>query len=196
MLTRRELGRQLIHILVGLITIFLIYTEILKPFTLFLIVIIGFLLSFVCKYSRIPIVSHFLDWFERDNVSFPGKGMIFFFIGVLLSIELFPQDIALAAIMVLTLGDSFSHLVGARIGKMKNIFNGHSKKLFEGTVAGTLMGFLGAVIFVPIPEAFLGAFGAMVAEVVEIHFNKSELDDNLVVPLVAGAVMLLVMKFI
>lgn len=127
--------------------------------------------------------------------TFPGKGMIFFFIGVLFSIELFERDIALAAIMVLTFGDSISHLIGARIGKMKNIFNGKSKKLFEGTLAGGFIGFLAAMIFVPFSEAFLGSFTAMFTEVVKIDLNEYTLDDNLIVPLVAGTVMFLVRNF-
>ena len=62
--------------------------------------------------------------------------------------------------------------------------------------AGTLAGFAGAVIFVPIPEAFLGSLVAMIAEVVKIDFNEKSLDDNLVVPLVAGTVMLLVRSYL
>jgi len=122
--------------------------------------------------------------------------MIFFFVGVLLAIQLFDQNIALAAIMVLALGDSVSHIIGAQFGKLRNIFNIKSKKLFEGTVAGTIAGFIGAASFVPIPEAFLGSFAAMIAEVIQIDLNETTLDDNMIVPLVAGTVMLLVGKFI
>ena len=196
MLTQREFGRQIIHMLMGFVIVALIHFNIFNSRILFLCIIIGILLSFICKHTRIPIVSHFLDWFERDSATFPGKGMIFFFIGTLLVVQLFPKDIALASVMVLAMGDSWSHIIVARIGKMKNIFNGNSKKLFEGTVAGTLMGTFGALLFVPLPEAFLGASIAMIAEVAEIHLNKNELDDNIVVPLVAGTVMLIVTRFI
>jgi len=186
------------HIAVGLITIALIYYNLLSPFAILLLIIIGILLSFLCKRMRIPIISTFLDQVERDEQrhKFPGKGTIFFFIGVLLSLQLFEQDIALAAIMVLTFGDSISHMFGAQFGRLKNIFNGKSKKLLEGTLAGTLAGFFGAVFFVPIPEAFLGSAAAMIAEVIKIDFNENTLDDNLIVPLIAGTVMLLVQKFV
>jgi dolichol kinase len=122
--------------------------------------------------------------------------MIFFFAGVLLVIKLFPKDIALASIMVLTFGDSISHLVGERFGRIKNIFNGRSRKLFEGTIAGTLAGFFAAVFFVPVPEAFLGSAVAMIAEVIQIDLNHYPLDDNLFVPLAAGTVMFLVRIYI
>lgn len=127
---------------------------------------------------------------------FPGKGVIFFFVGVLLSLQLFEKDIALASIMVLSLGDSVSHLIGKSFGRIKNIFNGDGKKLLEGTLAGTLAGFFGALVFVPFPEAFLGAFGAMIVEVVKIDFNDLTLDDNLVVPLVAGTIMFLLRTYL
>jgi len=198
MLSLLELKRQLMHILVGLVTVALIYYDILSPFSLLLLIITGIMLSFLCKRVQIPIISTFLDHVEREEQrrKFPGKGTIFFFIGVLLSLQLFERDIACASIMILTLGDSISHMFGAQFGKIKNIFNGKSQKLLEGTLAGTLAGFFGALFFVPIPEAFLGSLGAMIAEVIKIDFNDTTLDDNLVVPLIAGTVMVLVGKFV
>ena|SRR3989338_3382181 len=198
MLSKLELKRQLMHILVGLVTITLIYYNSLSPFSLLLLIITGIMLSFLCKRVRIPIISTFLDHVEREEQrkNFPGKGTIFFFIGVLLSLQLFERNIAYASIMILTFGDSVSHLFGAKFGRWRNIFNGKSKKLLEGTLMGTLAGFFGAVFFVPIPEAFLGSLGAMIAEVIKIDFNENTLDDNLVVPLIAGTVMLLAGKFV
>ncbi|MBI2669110.1 hypothetical protein HYX14_04680 [Candidatus Woesearchaeota archaeon] len=198
MLTRRELGRQILHLAVGLGTVILFYYDILSPLAVFLMIIVGGLASFLCKRIRLPFFSAFLDRFERPEMrdTFPGRGMIFFFVGTLLVIRLFTKDIALAAIMVLAVGDSVSHILGERFGKIKNIFNGRSRKLLEGTLAGTLAGFAGAALFVPFPEAFLGAAAAMIAEVIEIDLNKNQLDDNLIVPLVAGTVMYLVKMYV
>lgn len=198
MLSPREFHRQLMHIAVGLITIALIYINLLRPFTIFLMILVGILASILCKRTRLPFFSFLLDRFEREEQrrKFPGKGMIFLFIGVLLSLQLFERDIALAAIMVLTLGDSVSHIFGAQFGQIRNIFNGDGKKLFEGTLAGALAGFLGAWLFVPFSLAFLGSFAGMIAEVVKIELNENTLDDNLVVPLVAGTVMLLIRSFL
>ena len=198
MLTQRELHRKLFHLIMGVVTVALIYYEILSAFAIFLIIIVGILLSFLTKRVRLPIISLFVDHFERDTQksSFPGRGAIFFFVGALLALKLFDKNIALASIMVLTLGDSISHMVGAQYGKMRNIFNGDSNKLLEGTHAGTIVGFLGALIFVPVPEAFLGCLAAMIAEVMKIDFNDKTIDDNMIIPLVAGTVMLLVGKFV
>src|SRR3989338_2983177 len=198
MLTTQEINRKLFHIVVGIITVALIYYEILSPLAIFLLIIIGTIISFLAKRVHIPVISWFLDRFERpdERHTFPGRGVIFFFVGVLLVLKLFDKDIALASIMILSLGDSVSHLFGAQFGQIKNIFNGKSKKLLEGTIIGTMTGFLGAMFFVPIPEAFLGSLIAMIAEVIQIDFNEQTVDDNLIVPLVAGTVMFLLRRFV
>jgi dolichol kinase len=198
MLTKQEVGRQILHVLLGIALVVLYYFNILTSFAVFLGIICGGLISFISKRTNIPIFNFFLKHYERkeDLKKFPGRGMIFYFIGVLLVMQLFSKDIALAAMMVLALGDAASHLYGAKFGKVKNIFNGDGRKLLEGTLAGAVAGFVGAVIFVPIPEAFLGSLAAMFIEVVKIDFNEKTLDDNLTVPLVAGTVMLLVRTFL
>ena len=198
MLTKNEYLRQVFHILVGVATAITYYYNILSPLAVFIGIIAGGLASLLSKRVRLPGFSWFLERFEREEMrkTFPGRGLIFFFIGVLLCMQLFSKDIALAAIMILALGDSFSHIIGETLGSMNNFFNWKSRKLFEGTLAGFIFGFLGALIFVPYPEAFLASFAAMVAEVVEIDLNGKHLDDNLIVPLVAGTVILLVRTYL
>ena len=183
----------MIHLGVGLVLAALFYYDLLSPLALFLSIIAGVLISIISKRVSLPLFSFFLERFEREaqKKSFPGKGMIFFFTGALLVVKLFPKDIALASIMVLALGDSISHIFGEEFGQTKNIFNGKSKKLLEGTIAGTIAGFLGAALFVPTTEAFLGAAIAMIAEVIKIDLNDNTIDDNIIVPLVAGTIMLL-----
>jgi dolichol kinase len=166
--------------------------------SLFLGIVIGGLASLLSKRIKLPGFNWFLLHLEREDMrnTFPGRGLIFYFVGVLLCIELFPKDIALASIMILALGDSFSHIIGETLGQIKNIFNGHSRKLFEGTLAGFIFGFFGALLFVPYPEAFIASFAAMVAEVIDIDLNGKHLDDNLIVPLVAGTVMVLMRTYL
>jgi dolichol kinase len=161
---------------------------------MFLGIIIGGLASLIYKRYPLPGFNWCLKKFEREEMckTFPGRGLVFYFVGVLLVMQLFPKDIALAAIMILACGDSVSHVVGERFGHIQNIFNGRSKKLFEGTIAGILAGLVGAVFFVPFTEALMGSFVAMIAEVVEFDLNGKPLDDNLIVPLVAGTVIYIV----
>ena len=198
MLTKNEIARKIMHILVGIVIIIAYYYDYIRPLTVFLIIIAGILASLISKRLKLPLLDFFLTHLEREEhrKTFPGRGIIFFFIGVLFVMQLFPKDIALASIMILTFGDSMSHIVGEQFGQIKNIFNGKSKKLFEGTVAGTISGFLGALLFVPFTQAFLGSFAAMVAEVIQIDLNQTQLDDNLIVPLVAGTVIYLVRVYL
>ena len=198
MLTKQEIGRQIFHLLFGLTLVVMYYFDILSPLAVFLGIIIGGLASIISKRANLPGFTFFLKHFERpeQRKTFPGRGMIYFFVGVLLVMQLFEKDIALAAMTILALGDSVSHLFGVKFGRIKNIFNGNGRKLLEGTFAGTLAGFLGAAIFVPIPEAFLGALAAMILEVIEIDLNKKSLDDNLIVPLVAGTVMFIIRTYV
>lgn len=191
MLTTKELHRKAFHIGVGIIILISYYFDIISPLSMFLMIIVGILTSLISKHSEIPIIHHFLNKFERDNQrhKFPGRGMIFFFIGSLLVMKLFDKDIALASIAILTFGDSLSHIVGEKYGEIKNIFNDKSKKLFEGTLAGIFAGFLASLLFVAWSEAFLASLGAMIAEVIQIDLNQNTLDDNIIVPLVAGTII-------
>src|SRR3989344_7466096 len=199
MLSKLELKRQLMHLLVGIVTVLLLYLDILSPFSIFLLILIGFLLSFLVKRKiKVPVINWFLHNFERPEQmdTLPGKGTLFFFIGSLLVLKLFDKDIALASIMVLTFGDSISHIIGEKYGEIKNIFNGKSKKLFEGTLAGIFAGFLAALPFIAWQEAFLASFCAMIAEVIQIDLNQNTLDDNIIVPLVAGTTIYLLRRYI
>ncbi len=199
MVSRAEVGRQIIHAGVGILLAAMYYFNILSSLAVFLGIIIGILISFICKrIDNIPVFSWFLKHYERDEEkkNFPGKGLIFYFVGILLVMQLFDKDIAIAAILILALGDSVSHLYGAKFGKLRNLFNGDGKKLLEGTLAGTIAGALGAMLFIPIPEAVLGSFVAMMVEVVKIDLNDKTLDDNIIVPLVAGTVIFLIRTYL
>ena len=167
------------------------YAEIL--FILFLI-ILGLILSFFSRRVKIPIIYQLLQKFERKNEleRFPGKGVIFYLIGIDISLLLFPKDIAMASILVLALGDSVSHLYGLHYGKIK-LFS--KTKFLEGTIAGFIAGFLGASVFLPWHEAFLASLAAMIVEAIEIKIGTQQVDDNLIVPFVAGAVVWLVRLF-
>ena len=49
-----------------------------------------------------------------------------------------------------------------------------------------IAGFIGAIIFVPWPEALAAEFFAMLVEGIEIKIGADEIDDNLIIPLVAA----------
>ena len=187
-----EWNRQLFHIFLGTGIVALLVYDIIDKNKILIIIIIGLVLSYISKKIKMPVVYPLLQKFERkeDIKKFPGKGIIFYFIGVFVALLLFPKDIAMASIMVLALGDSISHLYGLHFGKTKHPFS--KTKFFEGTIAGIIFGFIGAFVFLPWHEAFLASLAAMVVEAIEIKTGTKQVDDNLIMPFVAGAAVWLV----
>jgi len=177
------------HMLVGILFILIAMFFPHGQLFLFLVLIFGGLISFLSTQYNIPIFTKFLCIFEREcNKKFPGKGVLFFFVGSLLAFQLFPENIALASIIIATFSDPISHFVGTNFGKTPG-FN--KRKYIEGTISGILAGTLFASFFVSPLLAFSGAFIAMFFEAIEIAMAGHNIDDNLLIPIIAGTVMYL-----
>lgn len=191
-MNKLEVRRQLFHLFFGIFTvILLLYGFIDKWFILYLI-LIGLIISFLSKKIKIPVIHWFLKKYERPEEikKFPGRGVITYLIGAFLVTYLFSMEIAMASILVLAFGDSISHLFGIHYGKRKLFLN--DKKFLEGSIAGLLAAFFGALVFLPWYEAFFAALFGMIAEVVELKLGADRVDDNIVIPLVAGIVVKIV----
>jgi len=188
-INRFEVRRQAFHICLGLAIIILLINNILNSLILFIILIAGILISILSRKFKIPVIYSFLKLFERKDIlkTFPGKGTISFLMGCLLVLQLFEKNIALASIIILTFGDSVSHLFGWHFGRKKHPLN--CLKSIEGNIAGAITGFLGAMLFVSPLTALLASFGAMTAEAVELRMNNRIIDDNIIVPLIAGTII-------
>jgi|SRR3989344_8325530 len=184
-----EAKRKIAHICVGLSIILTYYLDILKPKYLFFSLIIFSVFSILSIKIKIPIIHFLLKNFEREK-DFPFKGMLFFLSGCLITMKLFTKDIALASIMILTLGDSTSFLFGAFLGKIK--FKLNNLKNLEGIIAGIVFGFLGSLFFVTPIEGFFSSSISMIIEGAGLKLGVNDLDDNLIIPLVAGTVIYLI----
>ena len=191
-----EVKRQTLHVLVGMLTLFLLIIGQLTPMILFWLIVVSYAFSILSKRYDVPVVHWFLKHFERekDMQHFPGKGFVSFFVGVLLTVKLFEPQIAYASIMVVTLGDTVSHLIGTHFGRIKHPLNG--LKSLEGNLIGGLAGFIGAIFFIEPLYAAIGSFGAMTIEAVQIRMNRALVDDNIIVPLVCGALILLARAYL
>jgi len=191
-----ELKRKILHILVGIIALFLLIYDIITPLIIFIILIIGVFVSLLSLKTRIPLISWFLDNFERnkDKNRLPGRGIIFAVTGSLLALQLFEKNIALASIIILTFADPISHLIGKVFGKIKSPLN--KTKNIEGHIAGAIISSVFAMFFVHPILAISGAIIAMLFESIVIEIQKIQLDDNLIIPLAAGTAMFLIMKFL
>jgi len=175
--------------IIGILIIILLYLGLLTSEWLFIIFIIGVILMLVCKKWKIPGLQYCIDRFERPEhkKDFPGRGLVFFFLGAWLVVRFFPEDVALAALCILTFGDAISPMIGVSNGRKKHPLN--NSKLLEGSIAGTVAGFLTAWIFVAWWQALIAAVVAMTIEALEIKIYEWDLDDNLTIPVVAAAVI-------
>ena len=180
-----EFKRQIFHLLLGTVLVILLNEEILNLQYLFFLLLAGFVLSLLSKKYKLFGVNWLLKKFDREKEILPGYGALTYFLGCIIVLGLFEKKIALASIMVLAFGDSISHL--GRFGNVKNPFS--KTKLLEGTVLGILAGTLGAGLFVSWEAAFFGSLVAMSVEGLEIVILKRKVDDNLLIPVIAGLVV-------
>ncbi|MFW5852638.1 MAG: hypothetical protein ACOCUR_01275, partial [Nanoarchaeota archaeon] len=116
----------------------------------------------------------------------------FFTFGCLMTLYIFPQNIALAGISVLTFGDSFSHLFGVFLKKRKNIVS--VKKMVEGSLFGVIVSSVVASFFVDPVFGLLGSLAAMSTEFFENVL--AGLDDNFYIPIIASGVIFLLSSFL
>lgn|SRR3989338_3869488 len=186
-LERLEFRRQMFHLFLGVIIVALLIFGILNQTRLLLILLIGGIFSLISMKHNVPVISWLLKVFDRENVKFPGEGAFYYILGCTLALHLFSLHIALASIMILALGDSFSHILGKQYGRKR-----FGVKTLIGTSAGMFFGFFGALVFVSTSMAFFGAAISMLIEAIEIRVKGYLLDDNILIPLVAGLVMQMV----
>lgn len=107
---------------------------------------------------------------------------VYFAVGILLALLLFPEPASGAAIAAFTLGDSTASLVGGTLSKKALPFN--RTKTLEGSLAGFFFAFLAAMFFVAPWLALVAAAVAMAVEYLPLPVN-----DNLLIPLCTGLVL-------
>ena len=148
--------------------------------TITIVYVIGEVLRL--KGHSLPIITPITVKMSRpgERTSFIVRPA-YFAIGIILALILYPSAIAYASICILAIGDSAAAIVGERFGHRRII----RRKTVEGFAAGLIAAFLLASFLVSPFIALLGAFGAMVMELLDVP------DDNLTMPIVAGALMTL-----
>jgi dolichol kinase len=150
---------------------------------------------------RVPAVHRFINWVfapimrPEEQPAFGGpvviNGATWMCVSAAVCVLLFPEPVAAAALAMLMVGDGAAAVVGRRYGRTRYPF---SEKSVEGSVAFFVTGLVAALPFglLATPPVSLlalasGAFMAALVEALPVAIN-----DNVRVPLVAGAAMLLV----
>ncbi len=155
--------------------------------------ILTFLVPFFLLYLAVDLLRHFHPGLAalfkkyffgrvlRDEEERRLMGSTYFLFASILTILLFPKTIAIVSLLILILSDTAAALVGKGVGR-RRLF----RKTFEGTMAFLTSSLL-IVWFYPGLDRLAGsvaAFGTTMIEVLPIP-----LDDNLTIPLCAGALM-------
>lgn len=117
----------------------------------------------------------------RDHENSDLSGASYILSGATLTIAFFSKPVALAALGFIILGDIAAALVGRRYGRIKI-----GDKTLEGSFTFFGVSLLVALL-VPDLGFGIGIIGALVATIIEAL--TLPLDDNLIVPLIAGLAM-------
>ena len=188
MLSDLEIRRKMFHLISGIIIVGLIYYDIFNYITAAVLIVLLVIYGILVKKIRIPFVSVIFEYLERpkDFKTIPGKGSVFYLTGVFLVLVLFSKDIAMAGIIVMALGDAIAPIIG-QYGLIEHPFN--RKKYIEGSIGGGIIAFIGAMLFVSPLEAGVAAVAAMIVEGIDLKLRVNPLDDNIIMPLIAGSVI-------
>jgi len=189
MISINEYKRKLIHVCNLIIPLSYLYVfpekwQIIKvltsPMILFILIDIfrhkiGWIQSLFKYFFNSMLRSHEMD----------GKltGATWVLIGAVITITLFSTQVAIIALIFMSLGDTAAGLIGQRFGKHKI-----GDKTWEGFLGGLIICIIIALNFpyLPLMVSLIGAITAMIIELIPIP-----LDDNFIIPLGSGAIMMM-----
>jgi dolichol kinase len=177
----QELFRKLVHILFGLAiaAMVLMVDHTVAVMVLALGLFFGVIfVDLILRGYRLFLFSALVDYADRGD-SLPGKGALFFAVGALATVILFPVQAAVPALVTVAVLDGVATLVGVRFGKNR-ISNGKS---LEGTAAAILVTAVFLLPFLTLPGV---AVVAVIAGLIEL---LSPIDDNLVIPVVVALLL-------
>jgi dolichol kinase len=185
MITGVEIKRKIVHLATLVVPVgYLLTSE-----ETVLIFLVPFFLCFLTvdllRHFHSGLASLFRKYFfgrvlrEEEKPTFMGS--TYFLFSTILTLLLFPKSIAIASLLILILADSSAALVGKGIGRVP-IWG----KTLEGSMAFLFTSLLIVLIY-PGLNRFSGSLAALGATVIEIL--PIEVNDNLTIPLVAGAIM-------
>ncbi len=183
-----ELKRKGMHVFFGTLFVVLYAYHLITPWYILILLLLGIVWTVLFRNQDIPGLQWVLDNFERKDIPFKGMGVITMLVGIFVSFLAFERNIALAAVLVITWGDAASAVFGKLWGRHRFPW---SRKTLEGTLAGIMFAFVAQLFFVPWLPALLAAVIAMLFE--SLDLKKLHLDDNILIPLIAGLSLFLFM---
>ena len=174
-----ELKRKAVH-LTSIIIVLVYHTlgqqAVLLLLTVYLIAILEIEYFRIEWGKKLPFVHSLLREKEVGRLG----GHVFFTMGCIIAISVFPEEIASAAILMTTFGDASAAIFGKAFGR--TWIPGLKDRAVEGCAAEFIVDVVIGAIFLSNWIVVLAMAGT--ATVVETLANK--MDDNLLIPLFSG----------
>lgn len=143
-------------------------------------------LNMLKKYEQ--KLRDFIMRFERENAVRPFQGAFWFFFALGLTFAIFPLEVATAAGAILAVADALSTIAGTSFGRHRILEN----KTIEGSAAFFFGAFAVSLFLLPpltsVTVSAISAFAELIPSLPMLKKlnSKGWLDDNLLIPLVAG----------
>jgi len=185
MVTKVEIKRKIVHLATLVVPVGYTLTSEETVLTFLVPFFLCFLTVDLLRHFHSGLASLFRKYFFgrvlREEEKPTLMGSTYFLFSTILTILFFPKSVAVASLLILILADTAAALVGRGIGRIS---------IFGKTLEGSLAFFLSSLLIVwiyPNLNRFSGSLAALGATVIEILPIK--VNDNLTIPLVAGAIM-------
>ena len=185
-----ELYRKLIHISSSIIPLSILYfsKEYILPFLILISILLPVLDYLRRKNKFIKEYYNFLfSIVTRPNESQKLTGGSWVFIGSSLTLILFPEDIAIVSLFVMSLSDSTAAIIGIKYGRTY-LFN----KTLEGSMAFFITTLMIIHLLIDI-HIYLTIITSLIITFVELLSIK-KINDNFSIPLVTALLLHIIIK--
>ncbi|HJM47268.1 MAG TPA: hypothetical protein QGH56_05555 [Candidatus Marinimicrobia bacterium] len=189
LLRSEEIKRKIIHLSNSVIPLsYYFFVEdrlmmiwILLSITIFFVAVdyFRFRIGWIQKWFSV----FFSSMLRKHELEGKLTGATWAFIGATISVFLFEKDIAVLALLFMSVGDTVAALIGQQYGKIKI-----GEKTIEG-FAGGLVSCILISIFFPSVNWINRIAGSLIASLIEL--SPIPVDDNLMIPLISGGMMTL-----
>lgn len=188
LITKNQILRTTIHLggfIVPFISTYYLHRQLIA--SIILIVTLIYLISELARITgiRIPIIAHITRnaAVKLEPYEF-ATAPIYYALGIILPLIIFPSSVAYASITILTIGDGIASFLGQKIGKTTYPYN--KSKSLEGSISGFIPAFLAANLFIDSTRAFTAAAIGMLVESL-----PTPIDDNLIIPVTTAIILTL-----
>ena len=191
-----HLMRRVWHIVVGLLGLIAYYSLDLPILVFAHFSIVIAVLGFIVDFQRLkrPAINQMIERhfgpIMRRSEKFSFSGLPFYALGVALSIYLYPEEIAVLAILFLIFADPIASVCGVFLGRDRLLPN----KTLQGTISAFVICFVIVMSYFIITgnhskNIVIFAFFSSIVGALSELVSAFNIDDNLTIPVLSGGAM-------